>query len=451
MRLLRGDANRFVKKILRAEPDSWQEDVLKSLSKSARVAVRSGHGVGKSCLEAWAVLWFLMTRPYCKVICTAPTIQQLYKVLWSELAKWLQRSELLKELFEWQKTQVVFRGDSARWFAAARTASKPENLAGFHEESILFVLDEASGISDEIFEAVEGALTTRDAKLLLCGNPTKNSGFFKRAFFEDRELYETFKVSSAESARVTKEYAERLIRQYGADSDVVRVRVFGEFPKAQADGLIPLELVEAAMAREPVFNGDLAMGVDVARFGDDLTVLVARVGDSVALIKHWSHADLMTTSGRIIRAAKELLNKYKARSISIRVDDSGLGGGVTDRLKELVAEQNLPAQIKPCLNNAKPRDSKYANFVTEAYFALKERFEQGNITLPRDDALSAELTLRRFSVNSSDKIILERKEDFKRRLKRSPDRADALSLCFAPVTTLVKIPQMPLVQSYWKM
>ena len=336
-----------------------------------------------------------------------------------------------------------------RWFATARTAARPENLAGFHEHSILFVLDEASGISDEIFEAVEGALTTPDAKLLICGNPTRNTGFFKRAFFEDCAQYQTFKVSSMTSGRVSDEYCRRLIQQYGADSDVVRVRVLGEFPKAQADGLIALEHVEAAMNREPKFDGELVIGVDVARQGNDLTVLVARLGDDVAEIKKWRHADLMTTCGRIFHTTKELMIRHKKARVSIRIDDDGLGAGVTDRLREVVSEQNIHAEITACHNGGKARDPKYANFVTECYFALKERFEHGEITLPRDDELSAELTTRKYSLTSSDKLILERKDEFKKRIKRSPDRADALALAFAPSTEF-NAPQFVYHQSYWR-
>jgi len=358
MKALHDDPVLFVRKILHAEPDAWQAEALKSLAQNPRVAVRSGHGVGKTALESWCVLWFLATRPFPKVVCTAPTARQLYDVLWAEISKWLKRSEMLSELFEWQKTFVRLKAASERWFAVARTAARPENLAGFHEKSILFILDEASGISDEIFEAVEGALTTPDAKLLICGNPTRNSGFFKRAFFEDREIYSTFKVSSADSGRVSNEYCQRLIKQYGEDSDVVRVRVYGEFPKGEADGLIALEHVEAAMNREPKLDGDLVIGVDVARQGNDLTVLVARLGNDVIKIQKWSHADLMTTCGRIVHVTKDLMTAHKKSRVSIRIDDDGIGSGVTDRLREVLSEQNIRAEIKPCHNGGKSPDSK---------------------------------------------------------------------------------------------
>ena len=440
----------FVREILKAEPDAWQAEALTALAKNPRVAIRSGHGVGKTALESWAVCWFLFTRPFCKIPCTAPTIRQLYDILWSEISKWLKRSPILTELFEWQKTKVSFKATPERWYAAARTAAKPENLAGFHEEHILFVLDEASGIDDAIFEAVEGALTTSDAKLLICGNPTRNSGFFKRAFFEDRDLYYTIKKSSAESGRVSNEYCKRLIKQYGEDSDVVRVRVLGEFPKTEADGLIALELVEAAMVREPVYCGDLVIGVDVARFGDDETVLCARKGNAVVALERYRKADLMTTCGRIIHMAEDLSKKYSARSVTINVDDDGVGGGVTDRLREVLPEKNISATVNGCHNGGKARDNHYANWGTESYFALRDRFVSGEIMLPRDDELTAQLTTRKYFLNSRDQLTLEPKADYKKRYKRSPDRADALVLAFAPTAKKVEMPSFITHQSYWR-
>ena len=439
----------FVKEILQVTPDEWQAEALNALAKSSRVAIRSGHGVGKTALESWAIIWFLFTRPFSKVPATAPTIRQLYDILWSELSKWVKRSPLLNDMFEWQKTTLSVKVSSERWRAIARTAARPENMQGFHDDHLLFILDEASGISDEIFEAVEGALTGKDNKLLMCGNPTRNSGFFRRAFFEDRELYSTMKVSSADSARVSDDYCRRLIKQYGEDSDVVRVRVFGEFPKAEADGLIALEWVETAMNREPEYKGDLVLGVDVARFGDDETVLAARVGDSALPLKAWRKTDLMTTCGRIIAELERLMKKFSCGRATINVDDSGVGGGVTDRLREVVREKNLHVTINGCNNGAKPRDAHYLNWGTESYFAMRDRLQSGEIILPRDDELSAQLTTRKYFLNSADKLALERKDEFKKRIGRSPDRADALILAFAPVMKVTAPPRVPLTQSYW--
>ena len=440
----------FVKEILGATPDPWQAEALNALASSPRVAIRSGHGVGKTALESWAVCWFLFTRPYCKIPCTAPTQQQIYKILWSEISKWLKRSPLMSELFEWKKTEVRFKGAPERWLAVARTAARAENMAGFHEDHLLFVLDEASGIDDGIFEAVEGALTTRDAKLLICGNPTRNSGFFKRAFFEDRDIYHTIKISSADSGRVSSEYCQRLIKQYGEDSDVVRVRVYGEFPKAEADGLIALELVEAAMSREPVYLGELVVGVDVARFGNDETVIQPRIGNTALPFENYRKADTMTTVGRIVHKVSELMKQFSLNRAQINVDDDGVGGGVTDRLREVFFEKNLSVDVHGCHNGGKARDSHYANWATESWFALRDRFVSGEINLPRDDELTAQLTTRKYLLTSSDKLILEDKPTYKKRSGRSPDRADALVLCFAPTAITIAPPKFTFVQSYWR-
>lgn len=357
---------------------------------------------------------------------------------------------MLSDLFEWQKTKVVMKTAAAEWFAVARTAAKPENLQGFHADNLLFILDEASGISDEIYEAITGALTGNNNKILMLGNPTRTTGFFKRAFFEDRELFYTMKVSAAESECVSPEYCERLIRQYGAESDVVRVRVYGEFPSGESDCLIPLELVEAAMMREPTCAGDLIFGADIARQGSDYTVLATRLGDDLIKMDKWKSSDLMPTVGRIMREIAAQMKKHNKNRAEIRVDDDGIGSGVTDRLREVLREKRLNVKVIPCHNGGKPRDSRFGNFVTESYFALRERLVNEEISLVRDEQLLAELTTRKFSLNSKDQIILEKKDDFKKRIHRSPDVADATALAFAPIIRNVGMPVFTLKQSYWR-
>lgn len=430
------DPAAFVVNVLDAHPDKWQEEALQAIGTQPRISVRSGHGVGKTAFEAWCVSWFLFTRPFPKIPCTAPTQQQLFDILWPEISKWLKRSPLLDELFEWQKTKVVMKEMPERWFATARTASKPENMAGFHEEHLLFICDEASGIDDSIYETIEGALTTTDAKLILCGNPTKNSGIFKRSFFEDRELYWTKKVSCFDAARVADEYSQRLIKQYGMDSDVVRVRVLGEFPKAEPDGLIPLELVEAAMMRDADMEADpetmLEIGADIARFGDDETIIVPRIGGKVLGLHHFTKQDLMTTCGKVLGIAKGAMKDYAKPHATIRVDDDGVGGGVTDRLREVIMQDGLNIDVVACHNGGRANDKEhYANWVTEQWCGLKERLVDGDISLPQDDELAAQLSTRKYSINSRDQIILEDKKSYKKRIHRSPDRADALVLAFA--------------------
>ncbi|AYO30816.1 terminase B [Biomaibacter acetigenes] len=426
----------FVRNVLHAEPDDWQAETLQALADYPRVAVRSGHGVGKTALEAWALLWFLFTRPFPKIPCTAPTREQLHDILWAEAAKWLERAPALKPYFEWQKTKIVQKQYPERWFATARTSNKPENMAGFHEEHLLFIIDEASGVADSIFETIEGALTTSDAKLLMCGNPTKNSGVFHDAFFKDRALYWTRKVSCLDSPRVTQEYAERLKRKYHEDSDVYRVRVLGEFPKAEPDTFIPLDIVEAATMREAEPDGVLEIGVDVARFGDDETVLAARVGLKLVYLKAYSKQDTMVTAGHVIALAKDLMREYGKPKCIVKIDDDGVGGGVTDRLREIVREEKLYIDIVDCHNGGTPEDQDhYENWGTEAWAHLRDLLQEEQIELINDDDLVGQLTTRKYRITSKGKIALETKEEMKKRGLMSPDRADAVVLAFAKPTT----------------
>ena len=370
------------------------------------------------------------------MIATAPTARQLNDVLWSELAKWLTRSPM-GELYDYQKTSIRFKDAPERWFAVARTASTPESFAGQHADNLLYVVDEASGVEDNIFEVIEGALTGGNNKLILTSNPTRASGFFFRAFHQDRELYHLKKVSSLESARVNRDYAERLIKTYGIDSNVVRVRVLGEFPKADSDGLIALEWIEAAINRESSPAKEMIIGVDVARFGDDQTVIAVRAGDSIVSIKKWQHADLMTTTGSIALTAKS----YQLPAIN--VDVGGMGAGVVDRLRELGFTVNAidfggKSARKDCANKA-----------TEMYFNLRDMLQAGELTLPDDELLAAELSTRKYSVDSAGRFILERKSDYKKRIGHSPDTADAVALCFANAIQVAPPSFVPGI-SYWR-
>lgn len=274
----------FCREVLSFEPDEWQVNVLTDLVGYTHISVRSGQGVGKTGLEAVITLWFLTCFPFPKVVGTAPTKQQLNDVLWSEISKWQSQSPLLKELLKWTKTKVYMRKYEERWFATARTATKPENMQGFHEDNMLFIVDEASGVADDIMEVILGTLSGENNKLLMCGNPTKISGVFYDSHNRDRHYYRTHKVSSLSSNRTSKKNIDMLLDKYGHDSDVARIRVYGEFPRSEADTFIPLEVVELARdinikTTDATTIGDI--GIDVARFGDDETVIAPRIGDRV--------------------------------------------------------------------------------------------------------------------------------------------------------------------------
>lgn len=439
----------FAEDMLDFHPDEVQAAIMMDVAGHPKTSVRSGQGVGKTALEAVLVIWFLCCRPNPKVIATAPTKQQLYDVLWAEIAKWLNSSKV-KNLLIWTKTKVYMVGHEDRWFATAKTATKPENMQGYHEDYMLFLVDEASGVTDNILEAILGTLTGDDNKLLMCSNPTRTSGVFFDSHNRDREHYKTHKISSRNSKRTSKENIAMLERKYGKDSDVVRVRVDGEFPKAEADTFIALEIAELATSCKVDPVGEvLHLGVDVARFGDDETVIAPRIGGKCFDLHCYSKQDTMVTTGWVLNIARTMMEKFpQLQRVEIKVDDSGVGGGVTDRLKEVVNEQRLPYDIIPVNNGSKPNDEHYENKGTETWADFREELQenfsqylQGKeplIELPNDDKLITQLTNRKYRMTSKGKVALERKEDMKKRGLQSPDRADAVVLSFVtgPVYTI---------------
>lgn len=434
----------FAQDMLDFYPDEWQEKVLLDLAAHPKVSVRSGQGVGKTGLESIVIVWYLCTRPFPKVVATAPTRQQLYDVLWAEVSKWLSGSKVDK-LLKWTKTKIYMNGFEERWWATARTAVRPENMQGFHEDYMLFVVDEASGVADNIMEAIIGTLTGYENKLLLCGNPTKTSGTFYDSHNRDRDTYKTHKVSSADSPRTSKENIQMLQRKYGADSDVFRVRVLGEFPKGEADSLISLEVAEQAAETVVDISSafTLDVGVDVARFGDDKTIIAPRIGNRVLPLQQYSKKDTMETTGNVIKTVEHLRKVHtQINKIVIKIDDDGLGGGVTDRLREVNRQKGLGYIIIPIKNGSKAKDSDhYYNKAAEMWDTLRELLEEnlskflqgepGHIELPNDDILIKQLSSRKYKIDSKGRIELESKDEMKRRIGESPDRADAVIYSFA--------------------
>lgn len=432
----------FAEDMLDFYPDKWQAAAMMDVAQSEKTSVRSGQGVGKTGFESALVIWYLCCRPNPKVVCTAPTRQQLYDVLWAEISKWLSTSKV-KNLLEWTKTKVYMKGHGDRWFATARTATRPENMQGFHEDYMLFIVDEASGVADPILEAILGTLTGLENKLLLCGNPTRTSGVFFDSHNKDREHYKTHRVSSRDSNRTSRENIAMLENKYGKDSDVVRVRVDGEFPKAEADSFIPLEFAElATQSSVAIIGNELHLGVDVARFGDDETVIAPRIGLKVFDLNCYNKQDTMVTAGWVLNIARQYKDNFpQIQEVFIKVDDSGVGGGVTDRLNEVNAEDGLGYYIVPINNGSKSEDEHYDNKGTESWATVRELLEENfsghmqgeelEIELPNDDKLISQLTTRKYHMTSKGKIALERKEDMKKRGLQSPDRADAVVLSFA--------------------
>ena len=435
----------FAKEVVRFAPDTWQKEALANLERSPKVTIKSGQGVGKTSLEAVALLWFLTCFPYPRVVATAPTKQQLHDVLWSEVAKWQERSLLLRQLLKWTKTYIYMAGYEKRWFATARTATKPENMQGFHEENMLFIIDEASGVAEPIMEAILGTLSGSNNKLLMCGNPTKTSGTFYDSHTRDAGLYVRHTVSSLDSSRTNKENIELLIRKYGEDSNVVRVRVKGLFPNQEDDVFIGPQLAEqcgSKLYELPEGKGmpQVILGVDVARFGDDETVIYRNFQGRTRLVRHRRGQDLMATAGDVVREYKRILKDFPDYhgKIYVNIDDTGLGGGVTDRLREVKKEQklkhlyiipvNAAEKIETDTKTGRDAAEYYNNLTTHMWACLKDLLEAKDIVIEDDAETMAQLSVRKYTMRSNGKIELESKDEMKKRGLDSPDRADALVL-----------------------
>lgn len=453
-RLYRKDPVLFASEVIKYTPDLWQADTLRDLADPTcrRVSVRSGQGVGKTATEAVALLWFLSCFPYARVVATAPTRQQLNDVLWSEVAKWQSQSPLLSGLLKWTKTYVYVVGMEKRWFAVARTATKPENMQGFHEENMLFIVDEASGVAEPIMEAVLGTLSGPNNKLLLCGNPTKTSGTFydshKNA--KVRPLYRIRRVSSRDVARTDKENIEMLERRYGKDSNVVRVRVDGEFPLQEDDVFIPIALVESSIMTEYTPRKtplSIHIGCDVARFGDDKTVIGFRVDEKVEFYRKRRGQDTMKTADDIILLGEELVRRYKWDTpIPVKVDDGGVGGGVVDRLRQV--KRNYPErfwwmEVYPVKFGQRIKHKYYHDSTTYMMAVVKKLLSPYDedtgepkpveLVLPNDDDLVGQLSGRKYELTEASKLKIESKDEVKKRDLPSPDEADCVLLLCLPV------------------
>ncbi|ANY70418.1 terminase B [Paenibacillus sp. BIHB 4019] len=437
----------FAEDMLEFDPDDWQRTAMMDVAEVPLTTIRSGQGVGKTAFESALVIWFLCCRPNPKVICTAPTRQQLHDVLWAEIAKWLEGSKV-KQLLKWTKTKIYMIGQEERWFATARTATKPENMQGFHEDYMLFIVDEASGVEDRIMEAILGTLSGDENKLVMCGNPTRTSGVFYDSHNKDRENYRSRRVSSRDSKRTSRRNIAMLESKYGKDSDVIRVRVDGEFPRGESNSFIALEAAEFAkndVRLQPV-GTRLIVGADIARFGDDETSIYGRIGGKTVIERHHHKQDTMQTTGWILRLIDEArAERPEIYEVEIRIDDSGIGGAVTDRLREINEERQLGYIIVPVNNGSSASDEHYGNLGSEMWGCIKSLLEEnmsnfilgvpGVLELPDDEKLIAQLSTRKWRMNSNGKIYLERKEDMKKRGLQSPDRADAFVLAYAEVET----------------
>jgi phage terminase large subunit len=417
----------FVEDLLGVTPQDWQREVMSAVAKGQRrCSIRSGHGVGKSSCASWLMIWFLLTRYPVKIVVTAPTASQLFDALFAECKRWIKELPTpIKSLLEMKSDRIELGSSPTEAFISARTSrsESPESLAGVHADHVLLVVDEASGVPESVFEAAYGSMSGKDATTILLGNPTRSSGYFYETHTRLRDSWWTKQVSCLDSPLVSPDFIQEMELKYGADSNAMKVRVYGEFPTAEDDTLISLHAVEQASKRvvEQPEGTPVVWGLDVARYGDDASVLCIRQGRHLQALHSWKKLSLMELAGRVL----DLLNSADEPPEEILVDSIGLGAGVLDRLRELdISARGVNVSESPAMAD------RYANLRAELWDLTKSWFNE-EVQIPNDDSLIADLTAPRYSFNSSGKMLVESKAETKKRLGRSTDFADSLVLTFA--------------------
>lgn len=423
---------RFVREVLGGDPDEKQSAILEAIARGdRRISVRSGHGVGKTTTLAWAIVWWICTRFPQKVLCTAPTSDQLFDALAAETKTWMKRLPApLLQNFELMAEDILFIPAPEESFVSFRTsrADKPEALAGKHSLNMLVIGDEASGIPEAVFEASVGSMSGHEATMILAGNPVRTTGLFYETFNSMRDIWTTFHISCVGHPRVAPDFIEEVVRRYGERSNEYRVRVLGEFPLGEADTVIPIELVKAATSRDVrAYQVKPIWGVDVGRFGTDPSALAKRKGNVLLEdVKEKHGLDTMRVVGWV-KAEWDATAKAD-RPSAICVDVIGLGAGVCDRLAEL----GLPAVGINVSETPSLFEERYLNQRAELWFKGRDWFAKKDCRCS-DLALQKELVAPRFSYSSTGKIQVESKKDMKKRLPKigSPNKADAFLLTLA--------------------
>jgi hypothetical protein len=440
-------------------PNAWQARLLRAVrdklltpGEAILIATTSGHGVGKSALVGMLVWWAFSTRANTRGVVTANTENQLKTKTWVEIAKW-HRLFIAKHLFKCTAT-AVFSTDEAfrrewRIDIVPWSERNTEAFAGLHNQGnrVIVIFDEGSAIPDVIYEVTEGALTDDNTEILwfLFGNPTRNKGRFRDAFpggrFSHRWLH--FKVDSRDVPFTNKEQLERWIADYGLESDFVKVRILGEFPSIDENSFISREVALAAVGRviEPQMHMPRLIGVDVARYGKDVSVIVARQGRNAALVPPRAYQGLSVTT--LAHLIMSLHNTIEADAIF--VDGGGVGGGVVDVLADLglpVYDVQFGARADGFHDGV-----RYANKRAEIWGLMREDLPHLSVLNQPpgfEISLVDELTAPQYRLNAGGSILLESKEEMIRRGFPSPNYADALAVTYAfPILARAFIPSAP--------
>ena len=426
-------------------PRIWQREILEDIGDHLRsdkrytplqIAISSGHGIGKSALIAMVAHWGMSTCPDCRIVITANTGTQLDTKTWPEVSLWFRRS-LNAHWWDVKATSISAKDDEHHktWRIDAITWSEnnTEAFAGLHNKGkrIIVIYDEASAIADKVWEVTEGALTDEDTEIiwLAFGNPTQNTGRFRECFGRYKHRWITKQIDSRTVDGTNKEQLNKWISDYGEDSDFARVRVRGEFPRAGSTQFIAGDIVSEARKRDVVPDGWKILSVDVARFGDDQTVIGLRQGKKLTILERLRGLDTMQVAMRVCAQMKE----HTPRSTVI--DGDGVGAGVVDYVKmhmEQWFKDNAPCRMVDYHGGGRPDDPEmYFNARAENWGRLRQWLKDGG-SIPDDPEIEADLTGIEYMFSAKNQIQLERKEDLKKRGLASPDIGDMMAMSFSP-------------------
>jgi hypothetical protein len=437
----------FVKQMFGIVPDDWQIDYLNhiALGPEPRTGASACKGPGKTCAEAWAIWWFVYTRPDAQVICTSITADNLRDNLWKELSLWYSKAPALQHAFEIRGERIVSRTRPKTWFCAARSwpqdadqTRQADALAGFHGKHVMFVLDEMGSYPLGVLMAAEAIFSNKDvdeAKLIAAWNPTSTQHAAYHVCTRDRGRWNIINISGdpedpKRSPRISKDWAQGLIDLFGRDNDYVRVNVLGLFPLVGEDKLLGPDQVAAAQKRDVplrALDGEASVwGLDVARFGGDRSVLRERCGP-VAMRPHvWRQLDGPSLAQRVVN----VLEHAKRSPDYLFIDVTGGAGASPYDHLVLMGWGHIAIPVE---FGGSADDPKFCDKRTEMYWRMAHWLKKYGC-LPKDSSeLAQELTEPSFGYRTRAKLTrlaLETKEELRRRGVASPDEADALALTF---------------------
>lgn len=439
----RQDPRIFVRDVFKTTPDVWQDEVLEAFPHKSRISMQACKGPGKTAVLAWLAWNFLLTRPSPKIAATSISGDNLSDNFWSEMSKWQQASPLLQELFQWTKTRIFSKQAPETWWMSARTwpksgdaGAQADTLAGLHADFILFILDEAGGIPDAVMASAEAALSScKEGHIVIAGNPTHTEGPLYRAATSERHLWHVVEITGdpddpKRSPRVHVEWARQQFEKYGINSNFVLVNVFGKFPSTSLNALIGPDEVRAAMKRayrEHDLRGlPKVLGVDVAAYGDDSSIIAKRQGMQMFNFIQRRNLDPLQGAVAVIGA----WNEFNADACFMDSTGGWASGWIShmNQLGKTPIGVNFAQQARDT--------ARFANARAEIYWDLCEWIKAGG-ALPDCPEILAALTQTLYEINKkTGKLQIQDKSDIKAKLGYSPDHADAAALTFAfPVAT----------------